>query len=70
MSIDKRTLTLVSPVLSTVGATIGLLSALFGRDRSRTAVLSALLGTIGSAAWLIAALQDDREQVDVLVAVD
>ncbi len=57
MNIDRRTLTLAAPALSTLGATIGFLSAL----RHRTGVIAATLGLVGSLAWATAAFQDDLE---------
>ncbi len=49
-------------MLCTIGSLVALLAALFGRDTSRSAKLSALLGTIGSAAWAMAAYQDSLEE--------
>jgi hypothetical protein len=60
MDLDRRTLNLAAAALCGVGSVIGLLSALFGRDRG-SAVLPSLLGTIGSAAWVMSALQDVQE---------
>ncbi len=57
MDIDRRTLTLAAPALSTLGATIGFLSAL----RHRNGIIAATLGLIGSLAWATAAFQDDLE---------
>jgi hypothetical protein len=47
-----------------VGSFASLLSAVFCRPRDRTALLSSLLGTIGSAAWAAAAYQDMIETRD------
>ena len=64
MDIDRRTLNLAAPILCTVGSLIGLLAALFSREATRSARLSALLGTIGSAAWALAAYEDELERAD------
>ncbi len=62
MELDRRTLNLAAPVLCTIGSLVALLAALFGRDTSRSAKLSALLGTVGSAAWAMAAYQDSLDE--------
>lgn len=61
MDLDQRTLNLAAAVLCGVGSVIALLSALFGRNRGSGAVLPALLGTVGSAAWAMSAVQDLQE---------
>lgn len=61
MDLDQRTLNLAAASLCGIGSVIALLSALFGRNRGSGAVLPSLLGTIGSAAWAMSALQDLQE---------
>jgi hypothetical protein len=58
MQLDQRTLNLAAAVLCGIGAGVGLMSALFGRNRGNGAVLPSLLGVIGSAAWAMSAVQD------------
>ncbi|MEL6894241.1 MAG: hypothetical protein AAFP84_21800 [Actinomycetota bacterium] len=67
MNLDRAQLELAAPALCTVGSLIALLATLFGSGRTKSGVLSALLGTIGSAAWLAAALeaQNDAPASDV-----
>ncbi|MEM1332833.1 MAG: hypothetical protein AAGG08_05185 [Actinomycetota bacterium] len=68
MNADRQQLELLAPALCTAGSVIALLATLFGAGRTKSGLLSALLGTIGSAAWLAAALdaQSDAEPaVDV-----
>ncbi len=57
MNAPRSQLELVAPALCTLGSLIALLAALFGSDRTKSGVLAALLGTIGSAAWLASALE-------------
>ena len=66
---DRIRLKLAAAVLCGIGSLASLLGALGKRERG--AVLSCLLGTIGSAAWAAAAYQDmlDDEGADVDVAV-
>ena len=61
---DRNTLNFAAAVLCGVGSVASLLSAAFSRPRDRTALLSSLLGTIGSAAWAAAAYQDLIETRD------
>ena len=61
MAIDRRTLDLAGPILSTVGSLVALVTALFSRGKNTSAVLSAVLGTVGSAAWLMTALEDAKK---------
>jgi hypothetical protein len=42
--------------LCTVGSLIALMAALFGSGRTKSGVLSTLLVTVGSVAWLATAL--------------
>lgn len=65
---DRASLELAAPALCTIGSLIALLTALFGSDRTKSGVLSALLGTIGSAAWLAAALEAQEEELGDLAA--
>lgn len=58
MQLDQRTLNLAAAVLCGIGAGVGLMSALFGRNRGTGAVLPSLFGLIGSAAWAMSAAQD------------
>ncbi len=67
MQLDQRTLNLAAAVLCGIGAGIGLMSALFGRNRGNGAVLPSLLGVIGSAAWAVSAAQDLQGADDVTV---
>ncbi len=60
MDLDRRTLNLAAAGLCGIGSVIGLLSTLFGRNRG-SAVLPSLLATVGSAAWVMSALQDVQE---------
>lgn len=62
MNIDKRTLNLAAAVLSTVAAAISLLSALFGRARGTGVLIPSALGAVGSAAWLMSAMQEMQDQ--------
>lgn len=62
MAIDRRTLDLAAPVLCTVGSLVALLAALFSQGKNRSALLSAVLGTVGSAAWTLAALDDAKNE--------
>ncbi|MEM9514545.1 MAG: hypothetical protein AAGA42_06765 [Actinomycetota bacterium] len=58
MTPDRDTMDIAAPALCTVGALIALLAALFGSGRTKSGVLSALFGVVGSAAWLATALDD------------
>lgn len=60
MAIDRRTLDLAAPMLCTVGSLVALVTALFSRGKNTSALLSAVLGTVGSAAWTMAALDDAK----------
>ncbi|NQY55560.1 MAG: hypothetical protein HRT86_03595 [Ilumatobacteraceae bacterium] len=62
MTPDRSSLDIAAPALCTVGALVGLLAAVFGSGRTKSGVLAALFGTVGSAAWLATAL-DDRSSV-------
>lgn len=64
MTPDRCSLDVAAPALCTVGSLVALLAALFGAERSKSAVLSALLGTIGSAAWLATALDAQEPAAD------
>ncbi len=68
MKTDRASLDLAAPLLCTIGSLIALLAALFGSGRTKSSVLSALLGTIGSAAWLAAALDAQQESLGDLGA--
>ena len=61
MDLDRRTLNLAAASLSGVASLVALLSALFGRNRGNGAVLPSLLGTVGSVAWAMSALQELQE---------
>jgi hypothetical protein len=66
VSTDRNTLNLAAAVLCGIGSFVALLSALFTRGRrDRAALLSGLLGTIGSAAWAMAAYDDMLEANEV-----
>jgi hypothetical protein len=43
--------------LCTVGSLIALMAALFGSGRTKSGVLSTLLVTVGSVAWLVTAFE-------------
>lgn len=61
---ERPPLELLAPALCTVGSLVALLAALFGSGRSKSGVLSAFLGTVGSAAWLataVEAMEADRD---------
>ncbi len=62
MNGSRSQLELVAPALCTLGSLIALLAALFGSDRTKSGVLAALLGTIGSAAWLASALEAQQAE--------
>lgn len=70
MKFDARTLNLIAAVLCGVGSLTTLLTARGRRDG--VAALSGLLGTIGSAAWALAAYEDlvesSRVEPDVAAA--
>ena len=66
---DRNRLNLAAAVLCGIGGLASLLGALTARDRSWGAVLSSLLGTIGSAAWAAAAYQDMLEADGTDVAI-
>ena len=68
VQIDTKTLTLVAPVMSVLGAFIGFASALRSGPKRGAAVLSSLLGLIGSTLWLVAAYQDQLDHDDVEIA--
>ena len=59
MKLDPRMLNLVAAVLCGIGSLTTLLTARGRRDG--VAALSGLLGTIGSAAWAMAAYEDLME---------
>jgi len=61
---ERPPLGLLAPALCTVGSLIALLAALFGSGRTKSGVLSALLGTVGSAAWLATALEEANASGD------
>ena len=58
---DRNRLNLAAAVLCGIGSLASLLGALTSRNRDRGALLSSLLGAIGSAAWAAAAYQDVLE---------
>lgn len=59
MNTDKETLNFVAAVLCGIGSFAAFVAAVGERgDGPRAAVLSGLAGTIGSAAWALAAYQD------------
>ena len=66
---DRNRLNLAAAVLCGIGSLASLLGALTSRNRDRGALLSGLLGTIGSASWAAAAYQDvlEAERTDVAV---
>ena len=68
---DRNRLNLAAAVLCGIGSLASLLGALTSRNRDRGALLSGLLGTIGSAAWAAASYQDmlEAEGADLDVAV-
>ncbi len=68
MKLDPKTLTLVAPVMSVLGALIGFGSALRAGPKRSAAVMSSFLGLIGSTLWLVAAYQDQLDQDDVELA--
>jgi len=53
---DRSSLEVAAPALCTVGSLIALMAALFGSGRTKSGVLSTLLVTVGSVAWLATAL--------------
>ncbi len=57
MAIDRKTLSLLAPVLSTAGSLFGLMRAL----RQRNGVIVATLSLIGTLAWAAAAFQDAQD---------
>jgi len=63
---DRQTLNLIAAVLCGVGSLVALADGLSrgGAGRSRSGVLSGLLGTIGSAAWALSAYEDLQESRD------
>ena len=65
MRLDGRTLNMLASGLCCIAGISTTISALAGRRAggagSRSAVMSGLLATIGSAAWFMAAYQDDPE---------
>ncbi len=65
MKNDRVPLELIAPVLSLIGSLISLVSAVFDEDRTIRGVLSATLGTLGSALWLATAVDAyQRESLD------
>ena len=66
MAIGRQTLNLAAAVLCGVGSFASLIAALLSDGpkgaNSRAAVLSGLLGTVGSVAWATAAYQDLAEE--------
>lgn len=62
MGLDGRTLNMIASGLCCVAGISTTISALAGRRAggagARSAVLSGLLATIGSAAWFVSAYQD------------
>lgn len=60
MNIDRRTLDLAAPVLSTLASLVSLVVTLRSGDRSKASALSALLGVVGSAAWAMSAVEEQR----------
>ena len=63
-------LELVSPAISLAGSLIALFGAVTNDNRTKTGVLSAILGTIGSAVWLARAVDEyqQRELADAEAA--
>ncbi|MEM7092277.1 MAG: hypothetical protein AAF567_04680 [Actinomycetota bacterium] len=65
MNQDQTTLNLAAAVLCTVGSAASVLASLWAggpRDgTARAAMVSGLLGMVGSAAWALAAYQDKLE---------
>jgi len=55
---DRKRLNLVAAVASSIGSLAALFGVLTSRSRDRGALLSSLLGTIGTIAWAAAAYQD------------
>ena len=70
MNIDRRTLSLAAPVLSTVGSLVAFVAAVRRRPRSAGNVMSSLLGLVGSAAWAAAAWQESLEPDVTVVTAD
>lgn len=68
MKLDPKTLSLVAPVMSVLGALIGFASALRSGPKRGGAVMSSLLGLIGSTLWLVVAYQDHLDQDEVELA--
>lgn len=64
MAVDRSSLEIAAPALCTVGSLVALMAAVFGSGRTKSGVLSALLVTIGSVAWLVTAL-DAQEPASV-----
>ena len=66
---DRNRLNLAAALLCGIGSLASLFGALTSRNRDRGALLSGLLGTIGSVAWAAAAYQDmlEAERTDVAV---
>lgn len=62
----RTRLNLAAAVLCGIGSLASLLGALGSRGRDLGAVLSSLLGTIGSVAWAAADYQDMLEADDEL----
>jgi hypothetical protein len=55
---DRNRLNLVAAVMSSIASMAALFGVLTSRSRDRGALLSSLLGTIGTIAWAAAAYQD------------
>ena len=62
MKQDQETLNFAAAVLSTIASVAALIAAGGGRGQrgTRAALMSGLLGTVGSAAWAIAAYRDKQ----------
>lgn len=57
VAVDRSSLEVAAPALCTVGSLIALMAALFGSGRTKSGVLSTLLVTVGSVAWLVTAFE-------------
>lgn len=68
MKLDPKTLSLIAPVMSVLGAFIGFASALRAGPKRSAAVLSSLLGLVGSTLWLVVAYQDHLDQDELELA--
>ena len=71
MRLDGRTLNMIAAGLCCVAGITTTISALAGRRAggagARSAVLSGLLATIGSASWFASAYQDGVDPLDATV---